>query len=216
MSILRAIPYRAWLLLIIVATVIALGIHPHDQSDYLLEHSLTAAFLLYLVIIDRSKKISNASATLIFLFLMLHAVGAHYLYSNVPYDRWLRAVTGTDLETLFNFQRNHYDRFVHFCFGVLMVYPMREVLARHFRFGHVSGLVAAVAFLAVFSKLYELGEWMLAELMSEENAEQYNGQQGDVFDPQKDMALALAGSIISACVIGTRFSCNRHRATQPQ
>lgn len=202
MKSLRTIPYRAWLLLVIVALVIVLGINPIDRRDYILEHAPTAALLIYLIIFDRKCPISNIAASLMFWFLTLHAIGAHYLYSNVPYDDWLRAIIGTDTHAMFGFERNHYDRLVHFSFGVLMTYPMREVLSRYLVLGPVSGLVVAVTFLAVGSKIYELAEWLIAVVMAPEAAERYNGQQGDMFDAQKDMGLALVGSIISALIIG--------------
>ena len=201
---LRSIPYRGWLFLIIVAVVVLLGIDPYHHGDYLLEHSPTLALLIYLSFFDRKWTLSNTSATLIFIFLLLHALGAHYLYSRVPYDAWVRGIFGTDITTTFGFERNHYDRLVHFCFGILMVYPMREVVSKYLRLGPIAGLVIAVAFLAVGSKLYELAEWLIALLMDPEAAERYNGQQGDMFDAHKDMALALTGSLISATYLALR------------
>jgi putative membrane protein len=200
----RSIPYRAWLLIIFVVVVVVLGIDPYHHGDYLLEHSPTLALLIFLYFFDRRWTLSSTSATLIFIFLLMHALGAHYLYSRVPYDEWMRSLFSTDISTLFGFERNHYDRLVHLCFGLIMVYPMREVVMRYFRLGPIAGLVIAVAFLAVGSKLYELGEWLIALLMDPEAAERYNGQQGDLFDAHKDMALALTGSLISAAYLGVR------------
>src|SRR6266481_1621475 len=67
---------------------------------------------------------------LIFVFLSLHLIGAHYTYSLVPYDDWFRAVTGSSPNQLLGWERNNYDRVVHFSYGLLLAYPVREVFLR--------------------------------------------------------------------------------------
>jgi putative membrane protein len=187
---------------VLIALLVLLGIDPTNRWDYLLEHVPTVALFIFLILFDRQvAPLSNCAATLIFVFLVMHVFGSHYLYSNVPYDAWTESVFGTSISSTFEFERNHYDRLVHFMFGILLVFPMREILTRYLNLKPVAGLVVAVTFLAVFSKLYELVEWGLAMVMSPEAAERYNGQQGDVFDAHKDMALAFAGSVFSAIAI---------------
>ena len=64
------------------------------------------------------------------MFLCLHTIGSHYTYSLVPYDAWAEKVCGRTLNSVFGFDRNHYDRLVHFSFGFLMAYPIRELFLR--------------------------------------------------------------------------------------
>ncbi len=136
------------------------------------------------------------------MFLVLHVIGAHYLYSNVPYDEWSRAVTGRSINEALGTTRNHYDRFVHFMFGIL-VGPAAADMA--VRFGRIRpgfwAAAFAVGLIALCGNLYEILEWLLTLVASPEDAENYNGQQGDLFDAQKDITLNLAGALISAVPI---------------
>jgi putative membrane protein len=82
--------YPRVLLALIVALSVALGIAPHDRADWLLENALLFGGVVVLITTHRALPLSRVSYTLIFLFLSLHAVGAHYTYSLVPYDAWSR------------------------------------------------------------------------------------------------------------------------------
>ncbi|MHC4910441.1 MAG: DUF2238 domain-containing protein [Planctomycetota bacterium] len=186
-------------------TLFALSaIGPWFPQDFLVEHILTVIVVAGLVVADRRRPLTDASLLLLFAFLLLHLLGAHYTYSEVPYDAWAEAVAGTSVSETFGWSRNHYDRFVHLAFGVLLVYPMRELLARavpemHVRDGRL--LLAALLVLGCLSTLYELMEWVFTLIMTQDAAATYNGEQGDLRDAHKDMALALAGSLVSAGVL---------------
>lgn len=200
---LRHIPYRVWLLAaLLIAHAISM-INPADYSDMMLEHAPTVALLAFLIWLDRrgGGPLSNVSCTLIFCFLILHVIGAHYLYSNVPYDDWSQRLFGVSLSKTFGWERNHFDRLVHLMFGLLMTKPMSELMERWTPLRGPAALIVSVSFIALMSKLYELGEWLIAVVMDPAAAEAYNGQQGDNFDAHKDMALALVGAIISATII---------------
>jgi putative membrane protein len=93
---------------------LALAIEPLYRSDWLLENALVGAFILALALSWRWFTFSRISATLIFLFLCLHEVGAHYTYSEVPYDDWFRSLYGTSLNEAMGWERNHFDRAIHF------------------------------------------------------------------------------------------------------
>lgn len=195
----RSMPYRAWLLLLVAAAVGASAIAPFDRRDWVLEHLPTAAAMLFLWWSERrpgGRPLSKTAYTLVFVFTLLHVVGAHHLYSRVPYVQWFEAVTGSPWP--WPSERNHYDRFVHLCFGLLVTLPIAELV--HGRVTRTRGWAVAVAilFVALTSKLYELAEWAIAITLSPEQAEAYNGQQGDMFDAQKDMALAFGGSLASS------------------
>ncbi len=130
------------------------------------------------------------------IFLMLHLFAAHWTYSDVPYDRWLGAV-GIDFGALIGSERNMFDRLVHFSFGLLVVGPIVEIETR---FANVNRRLAyrlAILFVLASSAAYEIFEWAIAILASPENAEAYNGQQGDGFDAQKDMLMATLGAILA-------------------
>lgn len=77
--------------------------------------------------------LSRISYTLIFLFLCLHAVGAHYTYTEVPYDAWFGTVAGKMLNEVMGWERNHFDRLVHFSYGLLLAYPVREMFLHRTR-----------------------------------------------------------------------------------
>lgn len=210
-------PLRVWLLILVILAMLVSAIGATDFADYRLEMLPLPPLVVFLWWLEwRRGPLSNASYVLIFVFLLLHLLGAHYLYSYVPYDDWARALFGISVSDAIGvpvneatgLPRNHYDRLVHFLFGVLMTLPMLETVERLLPLRRAQALVVSVAFLAVLSKLYEVGEWLIALLMDPEDAEKYNGQQGDVFDAHKDMTLALTGSIIAALAIalGTRSS----------
>lgn len=197
-------PMRAWLAIAFFALFIISAIWPAHPQDFLIEHILTVLAVGLLIWADRVRPLSNLSAVLIFCFLSLHLLGAHYTYSEVPYDRWSEMLFGTPLSDRFGWQRNHYDRLVHAAFGLLLVYPTRELLGRLFpeiQIHDVRLLLVAVLVLALFSKVYELLEWVFTLIMTQEAAAVYNGEQGDIRDAHKDMTLALAGAVTSAVLI---------------
>ena len=177
-----------------------LAISPHYRQDWLLENVLLVPVFALLVWGWQHRLFSRISHTLIFLFLCLHEIGAHYTYSGVPYDDWIRALTGGNLNELFGWQRNHFDRLVHFLYGLLCTYPFREVFLR---VAKVRGFWAYFLPLDVMlstSALFELIEWAAAEVFGGELGAAYVGIQGDIWDAQKDMALAGLGALIAILI----------------
>ncbi|HYD00835.1 MAG TPA: DUF2238 domain-containing protein [Phycisphaerales bacterium] len=194
-------PYRLWLLIVVVAALVVGCIGPTSAFDTALQHIPTVIALGLFIWTSRRWPLSDLSYTLLAAFFLLHILGAHYLYSNVPYDDWFKSMTGRTLNGIFGWERNHFDRLVHLSFGVLAAPVLFEIGWRH------AGLkkpfwaaLLAVGVVSLFGNIYEVAEWGIAITMSEENAEEYNGQQGDVFDPQKDLALSFAGSVLTAGV----------------
>ncbi|MCR4853085.1 MAG: DUF2238 domain-containing protein, partial [Prevotella sp.] len=124
-------------------------------------------------------------------------IGARYIYSYVPYKEWLTTIgcVGPDF---FQDPRNHYDRFVHFAFGVLLYPYLLHVCKDVLRQKPLTAIFMAWLIIQTGSLIYELFEWSLTVFMSPEDADSYNGQQGDLWDAQKDMALAMLGSTIVA------------------
>jgi putative membrane protein len=168
---------------------IATAIKPVNRQDWLLENLLVFGTVPVLVATFRRFRFSNLSYGLITLFLTLHAFGAHYTYSEMPIGNWLRDD--------WQFSRNHYDRVVHFLFGLLISYPLGELLGRVVGLRRGWARVGAVHVVMAWSALYEMIEGAVAAVVSPELGAAYNGIQGDIWDAQKDAALAMTGAVLA-------------------
>ena len=162
----------------------------------LLQHIPTLVFLLASPSLLRRWPLSTAALACIIAFLALHTLGGRYAYSNVPYDDWARALTGTTLSDAFGWTRNHYDRLVHLAFGALSVVPVAEIARRWGGLTPRGAILALLGWVLAISCLYEMFEWLLTIVAAGATADRYNGQQGDIWDAQKDMALATLGAIL--------------------
>ncbi len=166
---------------------------PLHPDDWLLENYLVFLWVPLILVTGRFFRLSDISYGLITLFMCLHVIGSHYTYAEVPFGNTLQAWTGAD--------RNMYDRFVHFCFGLLLAYPVREVLIR------VAGLRGFWAYFFpvdvtfAFSSIYEIIEWLAASATAPELGLAFLGTQGDIWDAQKDMLAAGAGAIAAMLVV---------------
>lgn len=168
----------------------------------LLQHIPTLLFLLASPWLLRRWPLSTPALACIIAFLALHTLGGRYAYSNVPYDEWARSLTGATLSESFGWTRNHYDRLVHFAFGALSAVPVAEAARR---WGGLTPRGAAIAVLGgvlALSCLYEIFEWLLTIVAAGDTADRYNGQQGDMWDAQKDMAFAALGAILMLPFMG--------------
>ncbi|NUT96125.1 MAG: DUF2238 domain-containing protein [Saccharothrix sp.] len=169
---------------------------PGEQA---LHTSLTVVALVALVWVQRRWPLPLGSWLLVLLFLSLHTVAARWLYSNVPYDQWTDALFGFRLSEVFSWQRNHFDRLVHFFYGVCLA----GVVVRWL------GWLRTLEVVVSTSAVYELFEWGIALALAPDLAEAYNGQQGDMWDAHKDMALALTGAVVTLGVVATRTLWSR-------
>lgn len=192
--------YRMLLAVLFAAEWIALAIHPHYRKDWALENVLVVVFVIVLVATRRRLVFSKISYTLIFLFLCMHEVGAHYTYAKVPYDHWFQALTGTSFNELVGWQRNNFDRIAHFLYGFLLAYPIREVFLRVAEVRGVWGYLLPLEFTMATSMMFELFEWGAAILFGGELGMAYLGTQGDVWDAHKDMLLATVGALMALIV----------------
>jgi putative membrane protein len=177
-----------------------LAIAPVDRQTWMLENALLVVFVATLAATYHRFALSRLSYLLIFLFLVLHTVGAHYTYSLVPYDDWSNVLTGSTLNEVFGWERNHYDRLVHFCFGLLLGYPSREIFVRIAAVRGFWGYLLPVLLMMSFSVLYELIEWAAAMVFGGDLGAHYLGTQGDVWDGQRDMALATLGALAAMLI----------------
>ncbi|WP_257385446.1 DUF2238 domain-containing protein [Tahibacter caeni] len=176
---------------------LVLAIKPWFRQDWLLENALVFALVPLLAATARRFRFSDASYTLLFVFLCLHEVGAHYTYAEVPYDDAWRALTGQSLDAWLGFQRNHYDRLIHFLSGALLLPVAGELLRRQAAARGVWAAVLPVLFILAQSALFELIEWAAAVVFGGDLGQAYLGTQGDEWDAQRDMALALLGALLA-------------------
>lgn len=187
------------------------AIAPLHPDDWWLENILVGIGLPLLFITARWFVFSRTSYFLAFFFLCLHTLGAHYTYSEVPMDAWFKSVTGTSTEEVFGWERNQFDRIIHFLYGFLITWPYRElyfhlVVPRNV----VLGYLAPVSFVLATSAIYELIEWAAAEVFGNELGAAFLGTQGDVWDAHKDIYMAMVGSLCClAIVLGIRLRTGR-------
>jgi putative membrane protein len=188
------------LLVLLLVLWVPLAFSPYDRHDWLLENALLVAAIVLLAATFRSFPLSRVSYAQIFLFLCLHTIGAHYTYAEVPYDAWFESLTGRSFNSLVGWERNNFDRVVHFSYGLLLAYPIRELFLRIGGVRGFWGYFLPLDLTMSTSMLYELVEWVVAELFGGELGMAYLGTQGDVWDAHKDMALASGGALLSMCV----------------
>lgn len=185
------------LLLLLFAVAIA-SIHPLEMEAYLLHQIGTVLMLIVLITCLYNMGLNLVSFWLYIGFLLIHIIGAHYLYSYVPYSDWTESLLGFNLDQTMDWSRNMYDRLVHLAYGIFL-YPFFYRLFQVW----LPTLSAKVLFLLVIqfvmatSLFYEWIEWLIAIGLSPEEAENYNGQQGDIWDAHKDMLLATLGAMIT-------------------
>ena len=198
------ISHRKYLLVLAILFAViwvALAISPLYREDWMLENFLVVLFAAGLAASWRWFPLSRVSYTLIFLFLCLHEVGAHYTYSRVPYNEWTQALFGTSLNEAMGWERNHFDRLVHFSYGLLLAYPIREIFLRVANVRGFWGYFLPLDVTMSTSMIFELFEWAAAVLFAGDLGMAYLGTQGDIWDAHKDMALASLGALIAMAIV---------------
>lgn len=200
---LRSIPlgrYLALLTALLAGVVIRSGIGAHYPGDWWMENALVILAVVFFAASHRRFPLSRISYTLLFAFLCLHEIGAHWTYSEVPYNDWTRALFGTSLNELCGFERNHFDRLVHFSYGLLLAYPIREVFLRIADAKGFWGYFLPLDVVMSTSLLYEFIEWAAAVGIGGNLGQAYLGTQGDIWDAHKDMLMATCGAFLAMLV----------------
>lgn len=175
-----------------------------DRGTWIMENVLSFVFIGPVIYLYFKRIISFRSYVLIWFFLMIHTLGAHYTYSKVPYEIWSIQWFDKSINQMFGWERNHYDRFVHFMFGVVTTLPLLEFFKHKSRM-RGAWLVAFVLLLsAAASTTYELIEWAAAAVFGDGLGNLYLGTQGDEFDAQKDITLAVIGSFVGLLFVSKR------------
>ncbi len=201
---LRAIPrdrYAAILAGLLGLVILRSFIGAHDLGTWCLENAPVAIGVTFLALSYRRMPLSRISYSLIFLFYCLHETGAHWTYAKVPYDDWWQRLFGVTLNSQLGFSRNHFDRLVHFAYGLLIAYPIREVFLRVADVRGFWGYFLPLDFTMSTSAFYELLEWATAAVVGSTASNDYLGSQGDIWDAQKDMALASLGALLAMSII---------------
>lgn len=164
-----------------------------DMKNWILENALVIVFIVFLTTTYRKYQFSDLSYLLICIYLCLHVYGAKYTYAENPFGYWLKDT--------FDLSRNHYDRIVHFSFGFLLAYPMREACLNWLGFPVWVSWALPIEITLSISGLYELVEWAVADLLFPAQGASYLGSQGDIWDAQKDMFLATLGAILATTIV---------------
>ncbi len=185
--------YQKFLLATFVVLWIVLAIKPLYRQDWLLENILVAILVPTGLLIVRYFRLSDFSYTLITVFLILHIIGAHYTYEHVPF--------GATISAWFGASRNHFDRIVHFSFGFLLAYPIREMFLRIASVRGFWGYMLPLDVTLSCSAIFEIFEWLVAAVVNPQAGLAYLGSQGDIWDAQKDMGLAGLGALITMTLI---------------
>lgn len=185
--------YRWFLIITFIIAWIWAAINPVYPHDWLLENYLVFIFVPLIFILGRYFKLSNASYTVIAIFMIMHVIGSHYTYAEVPFGYRLQEWLGSE--------RNMYDRLVHFCYGFLLAYPVREVFMRLSITKGFWSYYFPLELVAASSALYEIIEWIAARNVDPAAGIAFLGSQGDIWDAQKDMFLAIIGALIAMFII---------------
>jgi len=184
-----------FLLLSALGCLIWSGIRPAGQFNWLMETLPAIVGGLLLVVTYRRFRLTTVSYVLVWFFSLILMTGGHYTYADVPIGNWARDA--------FGLSRNHFDRFGHFFQGVIPAMLVRELLLRTsgLRRGKWLFVVSASVALSI-SAMYELFEWRYAVQFGGKQADDFLGSQGDIWDAQKDMWMALLGAVTSQLSLG--------------
>ncbi len=191
-------PFRSnyWLMgfmAVFVAVWVNSFIGTTDRSNWMLENLLVFLFLGFLMLTSRKYQFSDLSFLLVCIYLCLHVYGSKYTYAENPLGFWL--------QDQFNWSRNHYDRIVHFSFGFLLAYPMREMFLKWLKFPRWVSWMLPIEITMSISAMYELVEWAVADVFFPAQGDAYLGTQGDIWDAQKDIFLAFLGAVVATTIV---------------
>ena len=184
------------LLIVVAALLVVSGIGPHDRLTWVLEVAPALIALPVLIVTYRRFRLTTLAYTLIAIHCLILMLGGHYTYAEVPIGHWVK--------DWFHLARNPYDRLGHLAQGFVPAIVARELLLRHTPLKRGAWLFFLVTCVCVtISALYELVEWWSAVGLGE-SADAFLGTQGDVWDTQWDMFMALIGAL-AAQIIFTRL-----------
>ncbi len=177
---------QASLLAIVVVALIASGIAPTDRLTWLMEVAPVLIALPLMIATRRSYPLTLLLTVLIAIHALVLIGGGAYTYARVPFGFWLQDILGT--------LRNPYDKIGHFMQGFVPAMVAREILLRgDFVRGRRMAAFLCICVAMAISACYELIEWAAAVALGQ-GADEFLGTQGDVWDTQSDMFMALIGA----------------------
>lgn len=175
------------LLLAYAAVFIFSAIEPYSRPVWIAEIIPAVLVLALMLVVHRRFPLSNTSYVLVFIWMSLHTVGAHYTFANVPFD-WFNNLIGSE--------RNNFDRLAHFSIG-LYAFPIAEWVSRkRYAVPWMAGAIGVLSVMAIAAG-YEIIEWWYAELAGGDAGVEFLGSQGDIWDAQKDMLMDTLGGVVS-------------------
>ncbi len=182
--------FKKTLIVIFVTLWIALAINPTDFGIWALENVLVVTFFPMVLWLDRRYDFNNLTYLSLTAFVSLHLFGANMTYNNMTYFIWY--------SDWFGFQRNYYDQFIHFLFGLMVFVPFFEVFYHQGLSRRLSYLIAFL-FIASIGAGYEVLEWLSMEVFCPKTKDACFQAltQGDIWDAQKDMAFAIIGALLA-------------------
>ncbi len=176
---------------------ILLAINPKYPEDWLLENVLIFILFPTLLWLDKKYNFSLFSLILILIFSIFHSVGAHYTYAQMPYFN--------DITQFFGFERNNFDRFVHFLYGLLLFRPILEIVTAHSTKSRFA-LIFTFSIIVTIATTYEILEWLAAVIFHPDLGIAFLGTQGDVWDAQKDTLSAIIGAMINFAIFYPKYN----------
>jgi putative membrane protein len=165
-----------------------MAVNPKYPQDWLLENVLVFFIFPFIIWMDKKHNYTLLSIILFFIFASLHSLGTHYTYAEMEYF---------DVFTqFFSFERNHFDRLVHFLFGLLLFRLLFEMITPGIQ-SVKTALLFTFTMVISISTLYEMLEWLAAVTFHPELGIAFVGTQGDIWDAQQDMLIAIIGALIN-------------------
>jgi putative membrane protein len=165
----------------------------YDIQVWLLENFLLFVLVLTAIFTYKRYQLSQQTYLLLITFLLLHLYGARYTYENNPLGLWIQQWSGSS--------RNSYDRIVHFAFGLLLTYPIFEIIRNFIKLSFNISAILSFAFISTLAAFYEIIEWVVGGIFFPDQGPAFIGMQGDSWDTQKDIFLAIAGSLLTILVM---------------
>ncbi|MGQ4706168.1 DUF2238 domain-containing protein [Bacillus thuringiensis] len=185
-----------FLLLIVTTVFIWSVIKPARYSSWAAEAIPAVLGLIIIIAIYNKFRFTTLSYIIIAILAIIMFIGGHYTYSKVPLFNWIKDV--------FDLNRNHYDRFGHLIKGLVTI-VIREILLRKTQLTEGTWLVTiSISISLAIAALYEIIEWLAFKIAKGgKAAKDFLGMQGDIWDAQWDMSLALVGSILALLTLST-------------
>jgi putative membrane protein len=186
----KSIPTKRELLVLLCLYLIGfsfLAINPHDRADWAIENLFPLAQLTAVIIAYRDFKFTRLAYYMIFFYLFVQSWGGHFTYAEAAPFNWLR--------DHLHLGRNHYDRVAHFMLGFLVAIPVREILLAVIQTSRRWLAFITTTTILAIGAFYEFIEWWVAILATPNLGDKFLGTQGDIWDTQWDMFLAMAGAI---------------------